>query len=95
MKFAISKAELFTPLQQVVGVVERKQTHEVMNNLLFVATEDSRRSRPESYLIFVDHSMMKRDSTLMLIQRKPKLNQVRAASHWQHFRSMNFHWWMI
>ncbi len=41
MKFAISKLELFTPLQQVVGVVERKQTHEVMNNLLFVATEDS------------------------------------------------------
>lgn len=41
MKFAISKLELFPPLQQVVGVVERKQTHEVMNNLLFVATEDS------------------------------------------------------
>lgn len=41
MKFAISKLELFTPLQQVVGVVERKQTHEVMNNLLFVATDDS------------------------------------------------------
>lgn len=41
MKFAISKLELFAPLQQVVGVVERKQTHEVMNNLLFVANEDS------------------------------------------------------
>jgi len=41
MKFAISKLELFPPLQQVVGVVERKQTHEVMNNLLFVATDDS------------------------------------------------------
>ncbi len=41
MKFAISKLELFAPLQQVVGVVERKQTHEVMNNLLFVATDDS------------------------------------------------------
>ena len=41
MKFAISKLELFTPLQQVVGVVERKQTHEVMNNLLFVASDDS------------------------------------------------------
>jgi len=41
MKFAISKNELYPPLQQVVGVVERKQTHEVMNNLLFVATEDS------------------------------------------------------
>ena len=41
MKFAISKLELFAPLQQVVGVVERKQTHEVMNNLLFIATGDS------------------------------------------------------
>jgi len=41
MKFAISKLELITPLQQVVGVVERKQTQEVMSNLLFVATEDS------------------------------------------------------
>lgn len=40
MKFSISKLELFTPLQQVVGVVERKQTHEVMNNLLFVATDE-------------------------------------------------------
>ncbi len=40
MKFAISKLELITPLQQVVGVVERKQTHEVMNNLLFVAGDD-------------------------------------------------------
>jgi len=40
MKFAISKLELFAPLQQVVGVVERKQTHEVMNNLLFVATDE-------------------------------------------------------
>jgi len=34
MKFSISKLEIFPPLQQVVGVVERKQTHEVMNNLL-------------------------------------------------------------
>jgi len=34
MKFSISKLELFPALQQVVGVVERKQTHEVMNNLL-------------------------------------------------------------
>ena len=41
MKFSISKLELYAPLQQVVGVVERKQTHEVMNNFLFVATADS------------------------------------------------------
>lgn len=40
MKFSISKLELFPPLQQVVGVVERKQTHEVMNNLLFEANDD-------------------------------------------------------
>ncbi len=40
MKFSISKLELFPPLQQVVGVVERKQTHEVMNNLLFVASDE-------------------------------------------------------
>ncbi len=41
MKFSISKLELFPPLQQVVGVVERKQTHEVMYNLLFEASDDS------------------------------------------------------
>ncbi len=40
MKFSISKLELFPPLQKVVGVVERKQTHEVMNNLLFDATNE-------------------------------------------------------
>ncbi len=40
MKFSISKNELLPPLQQVVGVVERKQTHEVMNNLLFEASDD-------------------------------------------------------
>lgn len=40
MKFSISKLELFPPLQQVVGVVERKQTHEVMNNLLFFASDE-------------------------------------------------------
>ncbi|OED39115.1 DNA polymerase III subunit beta [Chromatiales bacterium (ex Bugula neritina AB1)] len=40
MKFSISKLELFPPLQQVVGVVERKQTHEVMNNILFDAGLD-------------------------------------------------------
>ncbi|MEM7565101.1 MAG: DNA polymerase III subunit beta [Pseudomonadota bacterium] len=41
MKFSISKLELFPSLQQVVGVVERKQTHEVMYNLLFEASDDS------------------------------------------------------
>lgn len=40
MKFSISKNELLPPLQQVVGVVERKQTHEVMHNLLFDASSD-------------------------------------------------------
>ena len=40
MKFSISKNELLPSLQQVVGVVERKQTHEVMNNLLFEAGDD-------------------------------------------------------
>ena len=40
MKFSISKLEIFPPLQQVVGVVERKQTHEVMNNLLFEIEPD-------------------------------------------------------
>ena len=40
MKFSISKLEIFPPLQQVVGVVERKQTHEVMNNLLFEIESD-------------------------------------------------------
>lgn len=40
MKFSISKLELFPSLQQVVGVVERKQTHEVMNNLLFEASDE-------------------------------------------------------
>lgn len=40
MKFSITKDELLTPLQQVVGVVERKQTKEVMSNLLIVATDD-------------------------------------------------------
>lgn len=40
MKFSISKLELFPCLQKVVGVVERKQTHEVMNNLLFEATSE-------------------------------------------------------
>ncbi len=41
MKFSISKLELFPSLQQVVGVVERKQTHEVMYNLLFDASDEA------------------------------------------------------
>jgi len=41
MKFQISKDELLVPLQQVIGVVERKQTHEVMNNFLVRAQDDS------------------------------------------------------
>jgi DNA polymerase-3 subunit beta len=41
MKFSISKLELFPSLQQVVGVVERKQTHEVMYNLLFEVGDDA------------------------------------------------------
>ena len=40
MKISISKIELFTALQKVIGAVERKQTHEVMGNLLFMANDD-------------------------------------------------------
>ena len=39
MKFSITKSEIFPRLQNVVGVVERKASKEVMSNLLFDATD--------------------------------------------------------
>ena len=39
MKFSVTKSEIFPRLQDVVGVVERKASKEVMSNLLFDATD--------------------------------------------------------
>ena len=40
MKFTIQRETLLKPLQQVVGVVERRQTLPVLGNLLVVAGKD-------------------------------------------------------
>jgi len=39
MKFTIDRESLLKPLQQVIGVVERRQTLPVLGNLLIVADE--------------------------------------------------------
>ena len=36
MKFRIARDEILKPLQQVVGIVERRQTLAVLSNILFV-----------------------------------------------------------
>ena len=41
MKFSVSRENLLTPLQQVAGVVERRQTLPVLSNVLMVVEGDS------------------------------------------------------
>jgi len=43
MKFTIDRESLLKPLQQVIGVVERRQTLPVLGNLLVVAGEQGLR----------------------------------------------------
>ena len=40
MKFTLDRESMLKPLQQVIGVVERRQTLPVLGNLLVVASED-------------------------------------------------------
>lgn len=40
MKFTLDRESMLKPLQQVIGVVERRQTLPVLGNLLVVANEE-------------------------------------------------------
>ncbi len=40
MKFTINRDELLTPLQQIVSVIEKRQTMPILSNVLITATED-------------------------------------------------------
>ncbi|MDD5266857.1 MAG: DNA polymerase III subunit beta [Methylococcales bacterium] len=41
MKFIINREEILTPLQQIVSVIEKRQTMPILSNVLMVAEEDS------------------------------------------------------
>jgi len=41
MKFSVNRELLLKPLQQVAGVVERRQTLPVLSNVLIQVVEDS------------------------------------------------------
>ncbi len=41
MKFIINKEQLLTPLQQIVSVIEKRQTMPILSNVLINASEDS------------------------------------------------------
>lgn len=64
MKFQISKDELLAPLQQVIGVVERKQTHEVLNNFLV-------RAEPESLSVTATDNEVEHQIQIPLIVTEP------------------------
>ena len=41
MKFIINREEILTPLQQIVSVIEKRQTMPILSNVLVVAEEES------------------------------------------------------
>ena len=41
MKFIINREEILTPLQQIVSVIEKRQTMPILSNVLMVAEEES------------------------------------------------------
>ena len=41
MKFIINREEILTPLQQIVSVIEKRQTMPILSNVLLVAEEES------------------------------------------------------
>ena len=41
MKFIINREDLLTPLQQIVSVIEKRQTMPILSNVLLVVQEDS------------------------------------------------------
>ena len=41
MKFIINREDLLTPLQQIVSVIEKRQTMPILSNVLLVVEEDS------------------------------------------------------
>ena len=40
MKFIINREEILTPLQQIVSVIEKRQTMPILSNVLIVIDED-------------------------------------------------------
>ena len=40
MKFIINREEILTPLQQIVSVIEKRQTMPILSNVLMVIEDD-------------------------------------------------------